>query len=348
MRHPQGRLGLHGALLAGDAGNPHQRCQVVADAVAVDGRDDGELRGRQVLHPRRMGRVRQVGPPLPFTPTWPAGKACTSAPAASSRAARDRVAVRDNGHAGADGEDVAAEREVLLLGHLHQPHVPLLQQLQQPAREERQEHHRQVVGDRRDHAHQVHQLAGALPVGDVEYLNLYLRFKDGAELSGAGAVGAKRAAHAQCPLVQPERVAALRRAGRLDPPQRRDAVLVAPAFDHQLLADPVGLAGQQRQHAAVGDQRRVEGVGEVGVVIGVQLVDGRAQVGQDRRQRVVLALGRVQVDRVQVAVGGIVEGGAEGRGGAVSPGRRAAARSCSGRRRCGCSCLRTVDCRDVP
>jgi hypothetical protein len=46
-------------------------------------------------------------------------------------------------------------------------------------------------------------------------------------------------------------------------------------------------------------------------------VDGRAQVGQDRRQRVVLALGRVQVDGVQVAVGGIVEGGAEGRSGAL-------------------------------
>ena len=34
----------------------------------------------------------------------------------------------------------------------------------------------------------MHQLAGALPVGDVEYLNLYFRFKDGAELIGFAAV----------------------------------------------------------------------------------------------------------------------------------------------------------------
>ena len=32
----------------------------------------------------------------------------------------------------------------------------------------------------------MHQLPGAFPVGDVEYLNLYLRFNDGAELCGAG------------------------------------------------------------------------------------------------------------------------------------------------------------------
>ena len=91
---------------------------------------------------------------------------------------------------------------------------------------------------------------------------------------------------------------------------------VAPALDHRLLAEAVLLAGSQRHHAAVGDQGRVERVGQVGVVLVAQLVDGGAEGLEECGQGVVLALRGGQVDRVQIAVRGVVEGGAERRRGA--------------------------------
>ena len=135
--------------------------------------------------------------------------------------------------------------------------------------------------------------------------------------------------------VQPEGVAAVDGARRLDPADRGDAVAVRPALDHQLLALPAGLARAQRDHAAVGDQDRVEGVGEVGVVL---LAAARAR---SRRGRSAARTAR----RAGAGRGpGRPRAGSPGRGRrrrgrtprrGASPAPRGGGRSCSVRRRCG-------------
>ena len=63
-----------------------------------------------------------------------------------------------------------------------------------------------------------------------------------------------------------------------------------------------GLAGAERDRAAVGDQERVEDVGEVRVVVAAGLVedvDGHAEPGQRVDERVVLPAGPIEVDRAE-------------------------------------------------
>ena len=76
-------------------------------------------------------------------------------------------------------------------------------------------------------------------------------------------VGPQRPPDAEQVRPQPERVAALDRARRLDPPERRDAGRGRPRLDGGRLRGPVRLAGPERDRAAVGHQQRVEGVDEV-------------------------------------------------------------------------------------
>ena len=97
--------------------------------------------------PRRIGRVRQVGPPEPFSPISPSGIAWTSHPAASSPRRVERVAVSDDHDARSDREDVAAQGRVLGLRDLDEPDLELAA-APQPNRQERQEDDREVVGDR--------------------------------------------------------------------------------------------------------------------------------------------------------------------------------------------------------
>ena len=56
-----------------------------------------------------------------------------------------RVALCGHRHARADGEHVAAQAEILLVGHLDQPDAALGQQLVQPAGQEREVDDRDVV-----------------------------------------------------------------------------------------------------------------------------------------------------------------------------------------------------------
>ena len=171
---------------------------------------------------------------------------------------------------------------------------------------------REVVGDRRDDRQEVDQLGGPLPVREVEDPDVAL--DDRVELAGALGVGAQRPADAQQVGPEPERVATLDRARRLDPGQRRHAALVEPGLGEQLLALAVGLARPERDRAPVGHQERVELVDEVRrVALRAELVDRRSEAGQELDEGVVLALGDVEVDRVEEAVGRVVEGAPEGR-----------------------------------
>ncbi len=96
----------------------------------------------------------------------------------------------------------------------------------------------------------------------------------------------------------------------------RDAPGVQPGLDEELLALSVRLARPERDRAPVGHEERVELVDEVGrVALGVELVDRRAEAGQELGERVVLAPGDVEVDRMEEAVGRVVERPAEGRPG---------------------------------
>ncbi len=156
----------------------------------------------------------------------------------------------------------------------------LAEQLPQPDRQQRQEDDREVVGDRRDDAHQVDELGRALPVRDVEDADVAA--DERGQLVDAGVVRPQRPPDAEQVRPQPERVAALDRAGRLDPPERRDAGRVRPRLEDGRLAGPVRLARPERDRAAVGDEQRVERVDEVRVV--AARVSRTWTVGAERRR----------------------------------------------------------------
>ena len=84
---------------------------------------------------------------------------------------------------------------------------------------------------------------------------------------------------------EPERVAALERARRLDPAERRDAARPRPRLEDAGSPARFGLPGPERDRAAVGDEQRVEDVDEVRVVgLGVEDVDRRARGGSASRR----------------------------------------------------------------
>ena len=139
---------------------------------------------------------------------------------------------------------------------------------------------------------------------------------DRVELACALGVGAQGPADAQQVRSEPERVTALDRPRILDPADRRHAALIQPGLFEQLLAAPVGLARPERDRALVGDEQRVELVDEIRrIALGVELVDRRPEPRQELDEGVVLALGDVEVDRVEEAVGRVVEGPPERRAG---------------------------------
>jgi hypothetical protein len=108
----------------------------------------------------------------------------------------------------------------------------------------------------------VDQLDRPAPVRHVE--DPHVAADQGRELPSAFRVGAQRPADAQQVRPQPERVAALDRAGRLDPPDRRDACLGRPGLERGRFDPAVRLARPERDGAAVGHQQRIERVDEVG------------------------------------------------------------------------------------
>ena len=149
-----------------------------------------------------------------------------------------------------------------------------LQERPQPDREQRQEDDGQVVGDRRDDRHEVDQLGGPAPVRDVEHPDVAADQRP--ELPGALRVRAQRPPDAEQVRAEPERVAALDRAGRLDPADGRDPGRARPGFDGVGFGRAIRLARAKRDRAAIGHEQRIERVDEVGrLELDVEDVDPR-------------------------------------------------------------------------
>ena len=148
------------------------RRQVGGDAVAIDGADDGQLGRREVLHPRRIGRVMQVGPPDPLMHTSVPGNVCTSQPRSSSARCVTGLPSTMTTTPGRTARMLQPWLDDLLLGHGHERDAALAEQLVEAGGELGQEDDRQVVGDRRDDRQQVQALGGAVGVRDVEHVHL--------------------------------------------------------------------------------------------------------------------------------------------------------------------------------
>ena len=246
---------------------------------------------------RRIGRVRHVGPPEPFSPTSPSGIAWTSQPAASrprrvtglpsaTITTPGRTASTLQPSVGYSSSGTSTNR--MPRSRISCP---------QPDRQQRQVDDRDVVGDRRHDRQQVDELGRAPPVRDVEDPDVAA--DDLGELPRPRVVRPERPPDAQQVRPQPERVAALDRPRRLDPAGRRDPGGERPRLDDAGLAGPVRLARPERDRAAVGDQQRVEDVGEIRVVVAGRLVedvDGGAQsrqrIDETRRARAAPGRGR--------------------------------------------------------
>jgi len=217
-----------------------------------------------------------------------------------------RVAVGNDDDTRPDGEDVAAERPVFLLRDLDPPDPKLAEQLPQPDREKRQEDNREIVGDGRDDRQEVDQLRGAAPVRDVE--DPHLATDDLRKLTGPRVVRPQRPADAQQVRPEPEGVAALEAAWRLDPAGRRDAGCRRPGLEDPRFVGAVRFARAQRDGAAIADEQRVERVDEIGILgLGVENLDPRSKLVERRDEPLVLPARPLQVDRSKEAMGRIVE-----------------------------------------
>ncbi len=122
-------------------------------------------------------------------------------------------------------------------------------------------HDGEVVGDRRDHRHQVDQLGRPAPVRNVEDSNVAA--DERGELPGAGVVRSQGPPDAEQVGTQPQRVAALDSAWRLDPSDGRDALAAGPGLDRRGLSGTIRLPRPERDGATIGDEERVERVDEV-------------------------------------------------------------------------------------
>ena len=281
----------------------------------ITGRDDGSHRvvdrdverrrrvevGRRLAHVRRIGRVRHVGPPEPFSPTSPSGIAWTSTPAASRPR---RVAGLPSATITTPGRTASTLQPSVgysSSGTSTSRMPRAAHQLPQPHRQERQVDDREVVGDRRHDREEVDELGRALASTG--------RRRSARRRRRSARAGARRrrssGASARC-RAGPAEARTCRRPRSCPGASIRPAVGMPAAVVHasRTAGSPArfGLAGTERDRAAIRDQQRVEVVDEVGVVVAARLVedvDRHAQPGQYVDERVVLAAGPIEVDRAE-------------------------------------------------
>ena len=225
-RHPQRHLGLHLALRAGEARIRDDRGQVGGDAVAIDGPDGGQLGRGQVLHPRRIGRVMQVGPPDPLMHTSVPGNVCTSHPRSSSARCVAGLPSTMTTTPGRTARMLQPWLRISSSGTGTSATHRSREQLVQPGGELGHEDHGQVVGDRRDDRQEVQALGGAVGVRDVE--DVHIAADQLGHPRRAGHVGAERPADAEHVGPEPERVAAVGGLVVAEPAQHRDVAARRP------------------------------------------------------------------------------------------------------------------------
>src|SRR5262245_10927467 len=132
-------------------------------------------------------------------------------------AARLRVAVEHETATGSEGEDVAAHRGELLIGHLDEAPVALAQLVEKGDGHQRWKNDGEIGGDGTDQGHEMKALGRSVPVGEVVGQDLDLELcEDRAKLADARLVGAVAPADGKGAVVEPERVATLDHARFLD------------------------------------------------------------------------------------------------------------------------------------
>ena len=165
---------------------------------------------------------------------------------------------------------------------------------QRPGRQQRQEHDREVVADRRDHRHQVDELRRALPVRDVDDPDVAAdegRQLPRTERRSSGASGRSRRGRRGARRCRRPRRSRAPRSGR------RSGRRVRPSQSARTSGSSArfGLPGRSGIAPSAIDEERVEDVAEIGIRrrLDVEGVDADAEAVEGRDEPVVLALGGV-------------------------------------------------------
>ena len=228
----------------------------------------------------------QVGPPDPLIPISLAGYVWTSQPARRQRGGGPRIALGDDHDARADGEHVAAERRELVVRDLDEPDPEVPEELQQP--------HRAAAAGRRRRGRRrparSPTAGGRAPPARASTGTSKIRTSPPTivgQLASAVVVGPQRPPDAQAGRVgartcrRPRSCPARSIRPSVGMPAAR-----RPRLERRGLGSPVGLARPERDGATVGDQQRVEGVDQVGIVgLVVEDVDPSARAGRASRRR---------------------------------------------------------------
>ncbi len=112
-----------------------------------------------------------------------------------------------------ESEHVRALRLELLVRHLDDLDLALLEQVEQPHGRDTRVHEGEVAVERGDERHEVQDLAAPVPVREVEVDHVDTRERVG-ERGDGGLVRAVADPDEECSLVEPHRVAALHEHGR--------------------------------------------------------------------------------------------------------------------------------------
>ena len=177
----------------------------------------------------------------------------------------------------------------LRVGNLDRPDPTLREQLQEPDRGEPRVDEREIGGEQRDERHQVHHLAGAVPVRQVEPDHLDGR-ESGLEGGDPGAVRPVAVADEKRSLVEPDRVAALGDRRLCDLVGHGNAGVAERRRHGVRLAPPPLLARPQTDDSLVPDQHRVVDVDRVRVAGIVERDDDLgARLLEQEAERLVLA-----------------------------------------------------------